>query len=42
MVKDLNNKGLIDYFWIENGTIKIREFLQSKPISITHECDLQF
>ena len=27
MVKDLNNKGLIDYFWIENGTIKIREFL---------------
>ena len=42
MVKDLNNEGLIDYFWIANGTIKIREFTQSKPISITHESDLQF
>ena len=42
MVKDLNNEGLIDPFWIANGTIKIRESLQSKPISITHESDLQF
>ena len=42
MVKDLNNEGLIDSFWITNGTIKIRESSQSKPISITHESDLHF
>ena len=42
MVKDLNNEGLIDSFWIKNGTIKIRESSQSKPISITHESDLHF
>ena len=42
MMKDLNNEGLIDSFWIANGTIKIRESSQSKPISITHESDLQF
>ena len=40
MVKDLNNEGLIESFWITNGTIKIRESSQSKPISITHESDL--
>ena len=42
MVEDLNNEGLIDSFWIENGTIKIRELSESKAISITHESDLQF
>ena len=42
MGKDLNNEGLIDYFWIANGTIKIRESNRSKPISTTHESDLQF
>ena len=42
MMKDLNNEGLIDCFWITNRTIKIRESGQSKPISITHESDLQF
>ena len=42
MVKDLNNEGLIYSFWIKNGTIKIRESSQSKPISITHESDLHF
>ena len=42
MVKDLNNEGLIDSFWIANGTIKITESSRSKPISITHEPDLQF
>ena len=42
MVKDLNNEGLIDSFWIVNGTIKIRESSRSKPISMTHETDLQF
>ena len=31
MVKDLNNEGLIYYFWVANGTIKIRESSQSKP-----------
>ena len=31
MVKDLNNEGLMDSFWITNGTIKIRESNQSKP-----------
>ena len=40
VVKDLNNEDLIDSFWITNGTIKIRESSQSKPISITHESDL--
>ena len=42
LVKDLSNEGLIDSFWISNGTIKIRESSQSKPVSITHESDLQF
>ena len=42
MVEDLNNEGLIDSFWIENGAIKIRELSESKAISITHESDLQF
>ena len=41
-VKDLGNEGLIDSFWILNGNIKIRESSQSKPVSITHESDLQF
>ena len=42
MAKDLNNQGFINSFWIANRTIKIRESSQSKPISITHENDLQF
>ena len=42
MAKDLNNEGLIEFFWIANGTIKIKESSRSKPISITHESDLQF
>ena len=42
MAKDSNNEGLIDSFWISNGTIKIRESSRSKPISITHESDIQF
>ena len=42
MVKDLDNEGLIDFFRIANGTKKIRESSQSKPISITHESDLHF
>ena len=42
MVKDLSNEGLIDSLWIANGTIKIRESIQSKPISITNESNLQF
>ena len=32
MMKDFNNEGLIDYFWITNGTIKIRKSNQSKSI----------
>ena len=42
MVKDLSNEGLIDSFWISNGTIKIRQSSQSKPVSITHESYLHF
>ena len=42
LVKDLSNEGLIDSFCILNGTIKIRESSQSKPVSITHESALQF
>ena len=42
MVKDLSNEGLIDSLWIANGTIKIWESIQSKPISITNESNLQF
>ena len=41
-VKDLSKECLIESFWISNGTIKIRESSQSKPVSITHEFDLQF
>ena len=41
LLKDLSNEGLIDSFWIWNGTIKIRESSQSEPVSITHESDLQ-
>ena len=40
MVKDLNNEGLINSFWIVNGTIKVRESNRSQPISITRESDL--
>ena len=42
LVKDLSKEGLIDPFGILNSTIKIREPSQSKPVSITHEYDLQF
>ena len=42
LVKDFSNKSLIDSFWILDGTINIRESSQSKPVSITHESDLQF
>ena len=42
LVKDLSKEGLINSFWISNDTIKIRESSQSKPVSITHESDLQF
>ena len=42
LVKDLISEGLIDSFWISNGTSKIRESSQSKSVSITHESDLQF
>ena len=41
-VKDLNNEGLTYLFWIVNGTRKIRKSSQTKPISVTHEFDLQF
>ena len=40
MVNDLKNEGLIDCFWVANGTIKIKESSRSKPISLTHESDL--
>ena len=42
LVKDLSNEGLIGCFWISDGTIKIRESCQSKPVSIIHESNLQF
>ena len=42
LVKDFSNEGLIYSFWISNGPIKIRESSQPKPVSITHESDLQF
>ena len=41
LVKDMNNESLIDSFWISNGTIKIKESTQPKPVSITLESDLQ-
>ena len=40
IVKDLNNEGLIDSFWIANGAIRIRKSSQSKSISITHASHL--
>ena len=42
LVKDLNNEGLINSFWIAIGTIKFRKSSRSKPISITHESGLLF
>ena len=42
LVKDFSNEDFVVSFWISNGTIKIRESSQSKPVSITHESDLQF
>ena len=42
MVSDSNNESFIVSFWIANETIKIRKYSRSKPVSITHESDLQF
>ena len=42
LVKDLSHEGLIDSFWISNGTIKILESSQSKPVAMTREPDLIF
>ena len=42
LVKNLSNEGLIDSFWKSNGIIKISESSRSKPVSVTHESDLQF
>ena len=42
LLKDFSNEDFIVSFWISNGIIKIRESSQSKPVSITHESDLQF
>ena len=42
MVKNLNNEGLIDTFWITDDAIKTRESSQSKSTSINFESDLPF
>ena len=40
-VKELAKQGLIDSFWISNGTIKMKELSESQPVSITHLTDLE-
>ena len=40
-VKELAREGLINLFWISNGTITMKELSKSKPVSITHLTDLE-
>ena len=40
-VKELAREGLVDSFWISNGTIKMKELSESQPVSITHLIDLE-
>ena len=40
-VKELAREGLIDSFWISNGTVKMKKLSESQPVSITHLTDLE-
>ena len=40
-VKELDREGLMDSFWISNGTIKMKELSESQPVSIIHLTDLE-
>ena len=40
-IKELAREGLVDSFWISNGTIKIKELSKSQPVSVTHLIDLE-
>ena len=40
-VKELARDGLVDSFWISNGTFKMKELSESQPVSITHLIDLE-
>ena len=40
-VKKLAREGLVDSFWISNGIIKMKELIESQPVSITHLTDLE-
>ena len=39
-VNKLAREGLIDSFWISNGSIKMKELLESQAISKTHPTGL--
>ena len=39
LVKEKKAEGLIFYFWVFNGTIRMRELQDSRVINITHESD---
>ena len=40
LVKEKKAEGLIFYFWIFNGAIRMRELQDSRVINITHESDI--
>ena len=40
-VKELAREGLVDSFWISNGTIKMKELSESQLVSIFHLIDLE-
>ena len=40
LVKEKMAEGLIFYFWVFNGTIRMRELQDSRVINITHESDI--
>ena len=40
LVKEKKAEGLIFYFWVFNGTIRMRELQDSRVINITHESDI--
>ena len=40
-VKELAREGLVDSFWISDGTSKMKELSESQPVSISHLTDLE-
>ena len=42
LVKEKKVEGLIFYFWVFNGTIRMRELQDSRVINITHDSDILY